>query len=226
MGTRSKEIGLSFRFIKGACTSFCAFFNVSFKVKEDEFFDRFLYNHLISMVEQVDGYQEYGFDRTIYTIVLLTSNLHDGKIKFSYAVSNMNPRGEYGDTVEVYPHRLVFLCPRKVNDKTPPLVKKWLNFIKDSLDGEMDEKDYPEALWRKIMAAIQKRTISPTLLSEIKDDVAWEKAKIRFVEEGRKEGVLKQQRETILQAREMGLDEMAIAKLTGLSTQAIKNIMK
>ncbi|TGN99823.1 hypothetical protein PN36_33220 [Candidatus Thiomargarita nelsonii] len=108
----------------------------------------------------------------------------------------------------------------------------WLSFIKDSLDGEMDEVDYPDTLWRKIMAAIQKRTISPALLSEIKDDVTWEKAKIRFVEEGRKEGreegremLLKQQRETVLQAREMGLDEMAIAKLTGLSAQVIKEIM-
>ncbi|MEN8215671.1 MAG: PD-(D/E)XK nuclease family transposase [Pseudomonadota bacterium] len=209
------------------------------QVKEDEFFDRFLYYHLISLVEQVGGYKEYGFDRTVYTIVVLTSTPRDGSIKFSCAVSDMNPIDEFGDIIEVYPHRLVFLCPRKVNDKTPPLIKKWLNFIKDSLDGEMDEVDYPETLWRKIMAAIQKSTISPALLSEIKDDIAWEKAKIRFVEEGRKEGreegledgreegrvmMLKQQRETVLQAREMGLDEMAIAKLTGLTAQAIKEI--
>ncbi|TGO02021.1 hypothetical protein PN36_31835 [Candidatus Thiomargarita nelsonii] len=203
------------------------------QVKEEDFFDRFLYYHLISMVEQVGGYQAYGFDRTVYTIVVLTSTPRDGSIKFSCAVSDMNPIDEFGDIIEVYPHRLVFLCPRQVNDKTPPLVKKWLNFIKDSLDGEMDEVDYPDTLWRKIMVAIQKQTISPALLSEIKDDAAWEEAKIRFVEEGRKEGledgreegVLKQQRETVLQAREMGLDEMAIAKLTGLSAQAIKEII-
>jgi DNA-binding NarL/FixJ family response regulator len=110
------------------------------------------------------------------------------------------------------------------------LVKKWLTFIEDSLDGEMDEEDYPETLWKKIMAAIYKHSISPELLSEIKDDAAWEKAKIRFVAEGRKEGLeegramlLKQQRETVLQAREMGLDEKAIAKLTGLTAQAIKS---
>jgi len=139
------------------------------QVKEEDFFDRFLYYHC--MVEQVGGYQEYGFDRTVYTIVLLTSTPRDGSIKFSCAVSDMNPIDEFGDLIEVYPHRLVFLCPRQVNDKTPPLVKKWLSFIKDSLDGEMDEVDYPETLWRKIMAAIQKRTISPALLSEIKDDV-------------------------------------------------------
>jgi len=208
------------------------------QVKEEDFFDRFLYYHLISMVEQVGGFQEYGFDRTVYTIVLLTSTPRDGSINFSCAVSDMNPIDEYGRTVEIYPHRLVFLCPRQVNDKTPPLVKKWLNFIEDSLDGEMNEVDYPDTLWQKIMAAIHKQSISPALLSEIKDDVAWEKAKIRFVaegreeglekgrEKGREEGMLKQQRETVLQARKMGLDEMAIAKLTGVTVQELKKITK
>jgi hypothetical protein len=224
------------------------------QVKEDDFFDRFLYYHLISMVEQVGGFQEYGFDRTVYTIVVLTSTPRDGSINFSCAVSDMNPIDEYGRTVEVYPHRLVFLCPRQLNDKTPPLIKKWLTFIEDSLDGEMDEVDYPESLWQKIMAAIYRHNISPKLLSEIKDDVAWEKAKIRFVAEGREEGLekgreeglekgleeglekglekgqqagmLKQQRETVLQARQMGLDEKAIAKLTGLTVQELKKITK
>jgi len=79
------------------------------QVKEDDFFDRFLYYHLISMVEQVGGFQEYGFDRTVYTIVVLTSTPRDGSINFSCAVSDMNPVDEYGRTVEVYPHRLVLL---------------------------------------------------------------------------------------------------------------------
>jgi len=211
------------------------------QVKEDDFFDRFLYYHLISMAEQVGGFQEYGFDRTVYTIVVLTSTPRDGSINFSCAVSDMNPIDEYGRTVEVYPHRLVFLCPRQVNDKTPPLVKKWLNFIEDSLDGEMNEADYPDTLWKKIMFAIQKHSMDPALLSEIKDDAAWEKAKRRFVAEGREEGLeqgreegreegramlLKHQRESVLQAREMGLDETAIAKLTGLTVPELKKITK
>ncbi|MDM8567603.1 hypothetical protein QUF74_18395 [Candidatus Halobeggiatoa sp. HSG11] len=73
----------------------------------------------ISLVEQVGGYQEYEFDRTVYTIVVLTSTPRDGSVNFSCAVSDMNPIDEFGDTVAVYPHRLVFLCPRQVNDKTP-----------------------------------------------------------------------------------------------------------
>ncbi|WP_171899714.1 hypothetical protein, partial [Candidatus Marithrix sp. Canyon 246] len=157
-------------------------------VKQDDFFDRFLYYHLISMVEQVGGCEAYGFDRTVYTIVVLTSTPRDGSINFSCAISDMNPVDEYGKTIEVFPHRLVFLCPRQVNKKTPEKIRKWLEFIEDSLDGKMDKKTYPNKLWQKIMDAIAKQDIDPELLSEIKDEAAWEKAKKRFVTEGRREG--------------------------------------
>ena len=212
------------------------------QVKEGDFFDRFLYYHLISMVEQVGGFREYGFDRTVYTIVVLTSTPRDGSIPFSCAVSDMNPIDEHGHTLEVYPHRLLFLCPRQTNEKTPPLIKKWLDFIDDSLDGEMNEADYQDSLWQKILASIQKRTIDPTLLSEIKDDMAWEESKKRFAKEGREEGreegleqgieqgreqvkqeMLEQQQQTISQARKMGLDDEQIVQLTGLNLLDIKN---
>ncbi|MEN8220010.1 MAG: PD-(D/E)XK nuclease family transposase [Pseudomonadota bacterium] len=96
------------------------------QVKEDEFFDRFLYYHLISMVEQVGGYQEYGFDRTVYTIVVLTSTPRDGSIKFSCAVSDMNPIDEFGDIMlapffirdtQVTDMLLEFKCTESLSEK-------------------------------------------------------------------------------------------------------------
>ncbi|MBI1922723.1 PD-(D/E)XK nuclease family transposase [Candidatus Poribacteria bacterium] len=41
-------------------------------IKERDFFDRFLYYHLISMVEQVKSSRNYRFERTVYTVVVLT----------------------------------------------------------------------------------------------------------------------------------------------------------
>jgi len=110
-------------------------------------------------------------------------------INFSYTISDMNPIDEYDKTIEVYPHRLVFLCPRQVNDKTQKKIRDWLRFIEDSLDGEMDKKTYPNKLWQKIMEAIRKQDIDPELLSEIKDEAAWEKAKKRLPKVNKKEGV-------------------------------------
>lgn len=144
---------------------------------------------------------------------------------------------EQGKTIDVYPHRLLFLCPRLANEKTPPKIKKWLDFIADSLDGEMDANDYQESILKKIINTIKKNTIDPTLLSEIKDDMAWEESKKRFAKEGREEGreeirqeaqqtILKQQQQTILQARKMSLDDSAIVQLTGLTLSEIKAVEK
>ena len=41
-------------------------------VKEEDFFDRFLYYHLVSLVEQIGNYQDYNFERTVYTIDIST----------------------------------------------------------------------------------------------------------------------------------------------------------
>jgi len=80
-------------------------------------------------------------------------------------VSEMNPIDEHGRTVNVYPHRLVFLCPRLANDKTPPKIKEWLDFISDSLDGEIDENLYKNDYLQQIITTITEHNIDPDLLS-------------------------------------------------------------
>jgi len=206
-------------------------------IKEEDFFDRFLYYHLISLVEQVRGFDEYGFDRTVYTIIVLTSVPRDGSINFSCAISDMSPVDEWGNKVPVYPHRLVFLSPRQVNENTPSTVRKWLDFIKDSLDGEVEENNYGEILFQQMIEEIRKQTIDPELLSEIKDEAAWEKAKARFTREGREEGleeglekgqkkgVEAQQRQTIITAKQMGMEAAAIATLVGLAETEVQEIL-
>ena len=206
-------------------------------VKEEDFFDRFLYYHLISLVEQVGGFEEYGFDRTVYTIIVLTSVPRDGSVKFSCAISDMSPVDEWGNVVSVYPHRLVFLSPRNVNEKTPSAIRKWLDFIDDSLDGKIEENRYSEKLFQRMIEDIRKQTIDPVLLEEIKDEAAWEKAKARFAREGRedgwkagqkagqKKGILAQQRQTVIQAKQMGMEVAAIAKLVRLAETEVQEML-
>ncbi|MEY4768400.1 MAG: hypothetical protein RL637_1039 [Pseudomonadota bacterium] len=117
------------------------------------------------------------------------------------------------------------------NEKTPPAIKHWLDFIADSLDGEMNAANYPNNLWQKILTTIEKQSIGPALLSEIKDDMAWEEAKKTFVsvgveiglEKGRQE-LLKQQKQIIDNARKIGLDDLTISQLTGLSIAQIREL--
>jgi len=192
-------------------------------VKEADFYDRFLYYHLISLAEQVKGYQAYGFDRAVYTIVVLTSVPQDSSVDFSVAVSHMNPLTEFGRLVEVYPHRLIFLAPRLVNDKTPPLIREWLELIKDSLDEEVDETHYLRPLFQEMIAAMKATTITPEALSEIKGEMAWEMAKTQFHEEGKAEGSQQKAKEIAQQLLDV-LDDETISLKTGLTLAQVRQL--
>jgi predicted transposase/invertase (TIGR01784 family) len=193
-------------------------------VKENDFFDRFLYYHLISMVEQVKGYKEYGFDRTVYTIVVLTSVPHNKTVNFSVAVSDMSPLTELGEKVSVYPHRLIFLTPRLVNENTPVAIRDWLELIKDSLDEEIDGNDYSRPLFQEMIQAMEATTISPDALSEIKDEKAWEKVQQNARSEGLAEGEAKGKVETARKMLADGLDFSMVEKYTGLSPDELQRI--
>ncbi len=192
-------------------------------VKEEDFFNRFLYYHIISLAEQVKGYDVYRFDRTVYTIVVLTSIPRDKSVDFSIAISDMNPMSEFNRKVEIYPHRLIFLTPRLVNDLTPTGVKAWLELIADSLDRQVDETNYSSPLFQKIISDIKSTTISPEEAREIKDEAAWELAQERFAREAREDGFEEGRREGLEQGLEEGLEQgrketvegIAIAMLQG-----------
>ena len=190
-------------------------------VKEEDFFDRFLYYHLISLAEQVKNYTDYSYVRTVYTIVVLTSVPRDGSVRFSCAVSDMSPVDERGERVPVYPHRLVFLVPRLVNEKTPERVRGWLELIADSLDGEVEEGEHSRRLFQEMIEEIKKRGVTPEELAEIKDDAAWEKAKARFRAEGIEEG-RKQEAVEIAKRLLDVLDDETISQKTGLGITEVK----
>jgi predicted transposase/invertase (TIGR01784 family) len=201
-------------------------------VKEEDFFERFLYYHIISIAEQVKGYEAYRFDRTVYTIVVLTSVPRDKSVNFSFAVSDMNPIDELGQKVEIYPHRLIFLTPRLVYDKTPKGVRAWLELIADSLDSRIDERSYDSPLFKRIISEIERTAISPEEASEIKDEAAWELAKERFIREGREEGHKEGREEGHREAAEAialamlerGAEITFISEVTGLKPDEIDKL--
>ncbi|AUI68849.1 PD-(D/E)XK nuclease family transposase [Beggiatoa leptomitoformis] len=158
-------------------------------IKEEDFFDRFLYYHLISLVEQIGTYQKYQFEKTVYTIVVLTSLPRDKSVQFSCAVSDMSPIDEHGKKHNIYPHRLIFLCPRLVNEDTPVNVKTWLELIEDSLDGKLEENKFTAQKFKDILNAIHQQRIDPALLAQIKDEAAWEDVKREERKEGFEAGV-------------------------------------
>lgn len=76
-------------------------------------------------------------------------------------MSNFSLVDEWGQLIDIYPHRLVFLVPRLVSESTPPTITKGLNFIADSLDGESTPAiiQYPETLFQEMLVAIQRQAM-------------------------------------------------------------------
>ena len=96
----------------------------------------------------------------------------------------------------------MFLTPKNVNDQTPAAAKAWMELIADSLDGEVDEKQYKSPLMRRVIDNIRDDKISPDELARVKDEAAWEGA---LRDEGL-QGELKGRRAALLVvARTVGL---------------------
>ena len=185
-------------------------------VKEGHFYDRFLYYHLINLVEQVKNSKAYQFDRTVYTIVVLTSPYSESEMDFSVAITDFNPVNEFSRKIEVYPHQLVFVVPRMVNEKTPSGIKAWLELVLDSLDGEMDESRYDSPIFEKVIDAVKLDNISPAERRVLKDEESWEDTLI---------DVRQKEKEDIARAliRE-GISTEVITRTTGLTAAEIEKL--
>ncbi len=185
-------------------------------VKEGHFYDRFLYYHLINLVEQVKNSKAYQFDQTVYTIVVLTSPYSENEIDFSVAITDFNPVNEFNRKVNVYPHQLVFVVPRMVNDKTPSGIKAWLELVLDSLDGEIDESRYRSPIFERVIDAVKLDNISPAERRVLKDEESWEDTLI---------DVRQKEKEDIARAliRE-GISTEVITRTTGLTEAEIEKL--
>jgi predicted transposase/invertase (TIGR01784 family) len=198
-------------------------------MQEEDFFNRIMYQHMVNLVEQVKGFMEYDFERTVYTIVVLpNTEPQDGSVTFSYAHSDFSPVNEQGAKISVYPHRLVFLAPRLINANTPPNIHKWLSFIEDSLDGKMDATTYQDNILQTMLVDMHRANISPAELAIIKDEAAREKAKRRFAAKARADGLaagVAEGRKNVIAAMiERGLTIEQIAEYTGIDVASIKQM--
>ena len=157
-------------------------------IREKDFFDRFLHYHLVSLVEQAESHEKYRLTRDVFTLVLLTTEPKDKEMRFSVAVSDMDPISEQGTRLGVYRHRLVFLNPRVINDRTPPGARRWMELIADSLDGEVDETHYTDPMMQRALRSAVLQRVNPEELARIKDEAVWQEVKQDAFTEGEAQG--------------------------------------
>jgi hypothetical protein len=169
------------------------------------------------------------------TIVVLTSG---DRHKTDIAITDFEPKNLAGEGIQETLHKIVYLCPKYVNEATPQPYKEWFNAINDSLDGQVNEDHYQNPILQEIFECIQIDNTSPQEYARMKDEYAndqyftdkAQKAKEegmkQGMEQGKKEGMKQgieegqQKQRTLIAQALLELDQLSpevIAEKTGLS---------
>lgn len=127
-------------------------------------YNRFLHYHCAAILEQIANARNYRPSLHVFTIVILTSG---DKHKTDVAVIDFDPKDLSGKGLNEIRHKVIYLCPKYVNDNTPAAYKEWLEAILDTLDEEVDESHYHDLMIKKIFSSIEKDNITPTERAEM-----------------------------------------------------------
>jgi predicted transposase/invertase (TIGR01784 family) len=186
--------------------------------RNDDHYDRFLHYHCVALIDQAKSAEEYRPKTTVYTIVVLTSG---DKHQCDVSVIDFNPKRLDGRGLNEFKHKVIYLCPKYVNENTPLLYQEWLKAIHDSLDKQVDESQYTLSEIHTAFAHIEEDGITPDERARMIEESYLQKAERRGIEQGIEEG---KQAKAFEMAKSMlgkGLAIKMIAEITGLSEAQI-----
>ena len=181
--------------------------------RHSDHYDRFLHYHCAAMLEQVSKSEDYKPPLTVYTIVVLTSG---DKYKCDVSTIDFDPKKLNGESLGAIKHKIIYLCPKYVNENTPPLYQEWLRLIDDSLDGQIEENDYQLSEVKKIMLHIEQDGVSPEEKAKMIDQYHQEESEF--------EVRIQEKRAIAKNLLATGLDIDTIAKATALTPAEIENL--
>ncbi len=200
--------------------------------KHSDHYDRFLHYHCAAMLEQIASANDYKPPLAVYTIVVLTSG---DKYKCDVSTIDFDPKTKNGEPLGIIKHKVIYLCPKYIDDNTPPLYREWLQVINDSLTQQLDETAYQLTEVQKIIHHIEQNDISPTEKAQMIEEYHWEEFRIETLEQGLEQGIKQGLEQGIEQGRRAekitlaqtmlaeGLDIAVIAKITGLTVDDIQH---
>lgn len=175
--------------------------------RDNDHYARFLYYHCVALLEQIQDAYDYRPGLTVYTIVVLTSG---DRHKCDVSVIDFDPKRLNGEPLREIKHKVIYVCPKYLDEHTPPAYREWLRVIEDSLDGQIDERNYQLAEVQKIIAYIEQDDISP-------------EEKARMIEEYHVEERIDKKTRKIARSLLLGgVDKAIIAESTGLAPSEIE----
>ena len=84
-------------------------------------YDRFLYYHCVALLEQAARSKTYRPDLRVFTLVVLTSG---DRHKKDIAVIDFDPKDRAGNGLNEISHKVIYICPKYADEKTPPQLRE------------------------------------------------------------------------------------------------------
>jgi len=189
-------------------------------------YQRFLHYHCAALLEQVVKSEDYRPKLKVFTIVVLTSG---DKHERDVAVIDFDPKDRKGEPLGEIDHKVIFICPKYIQDDTPKEYREWLEAIEDSLDEEVDESHYSKPEIRHLFNMIEKDKVTPEDRARMFDQHAEEEFKQSMFDKwrgvGYDEGYVEAQAEIAKKLKaSRSLTEEQIVSLTGLSLDEIRDL--
>lgn len=197
--------------------------------RHSDHYDRFLHYHCVALLEQIKNAYDYSPRLNVYTIVIVTSG---DRHKKDILISNFAPQDSEGNYVDEIAHKIIFLCPKYVNEQTPEPLKSWLEVINDSLDGKIEESDYQLSEILKVLTHIEQNDVSPEEKARMIDEYSFDKIKRLEYEKGEDKGIQqgieqgghKNAIKIAIKMLNQGMDKALIMDLTGLSQHELDQL--
>jgi predicted transposase/invertase (TIGR01784 family) len=167
----------------------------------DDHYDRFLHYHCAALLEQAVTHANYKPNMQVVTIVVLTSGDHH---KTDLSITDFEPKRLDGTGIGETQHKVIYICPKYVNDNTPESYREWLRAINDSLDEQVEETDFNNQFIQEIFTLIKKDSTTPQEYARMKQEYSDEKyikdqkqaAKDEGIQEGIAKGIQRQKKQS------------------------------
>ena len=174
----------------------------------EDHYDRFFHYHCAAVLDLIDSSKCYRPEVRVFTIVVLTSG---DRHKKDVLTIDCDPKDLDGNGVGEIAHKVIYLCPKYANDKTPEAYREWMDAIQDTLDEEVDDLSYHHAAIQKIFTTIEKDSISPKERADMIEEYNRAELARKEAMESWQEGMIKGKRqgiqEGLLQGLEQGLQQ-------------------
>jgi len=190
--------------------------------RNPDHYDRFLHYHCAALLEQVANSKDYAPKLNVFTIVVLTSGDKHG---VDIATIDFDPKDRHGKRIGEISHKILYLCPKYVSEKTAEPYREWLRAINDSLDEEVNENDYQRKEIKEIFDIIQQDLTTPQEYARMKDEYSAEVLRKDEFNQGLNKGIKAERLKNAKKMLAENLEFSLIAKITGFSLEELKKMI-